>query len=98
MVFRVSATELRWEMTRILGEVQHGSKIAVIAVHGKPVGAIVPMADLERIWEKQDDERLGARDPETGKRPSKLLTKYGMWTDALAARIRQVKDAGPEDV
>ncbi|AML50238.1 type II toxin-antitoxin system Phd/YefM family antitoxin [Falsihalocynthiibacter arcticus] len=94
MVFEVNATELRWEMSRILGQVQHGKKIAVIAMHGKPIGAIVPMEDLHRIWEKQDDETHGERDPVTGKRPSVLMTKYGVWSDALAARIRRVKEMG----
>lgn len=72
MIF-VNTTNLRPRLTEILGRVQHGGEQATINYHGKPVAAIVSIKDLHRIWEAEDDERCGPRDPVTGRRKSPVV-------------------------
>jgi hypothetical protein len=44
----VTYEDLRWQMTRIAGEVISGKRY-VATFHGKPKFALVPVADLEQI-------------------------------------------------
>ncbi len=82
MIF-VNTTELRPRLTKILGRVQHGGEQATIKRHGKPVAAIVSIADLHRIWEAEDEEHCGPRDPVTGRRKSPVVwaaeVMRGVW-------------------
>ncbi|MBS9717122.1 type II toxin-antitoxin system Phd/YefM family antitoxin [Pseudohalocynthiibacter aestuariivivens] len=73
MFMRVNVTDVRPQLTKLLGAAEHGGVSVIIARHGKPSAALVPMKDFWRIQDKVDDELLGPKDPETGRRPGKAL-------------------------
>jgi len=72
-VIFVSTTDLRPRLTEILGKVEYGLEQATIQRHGKPVAAIVSIKDLHRIWELEDEEHGGPRDPVTGMRKGAIV-------------------------
>ena len=74
MFMRVNVTDVRPQLTKLLGAAEYGGVSVIIARHDKPAAALVPMKDFWRIQEKVDDERLGPRDPETGLCKSKVVT------------------------
>ncbi|WP_417249343.1 type II toxin-antitoxin system Phd/YefM family antitoxin [Celeribacter sp.] len=77
--FSMNLTDLRSRLTEVLDRVQTGDH-AIVRRYGRAVAAIVPMEDLERIWEHIDDEKLGPRQA-SGRRPGRSI---GPWDRILA--------------
>ncbi|WP_417243340.1 type II toxin-antitoxin system prevent-host-death family antitoxin [Celeribacter sp.] len=72
----IKLSTLRPRLTELLACVERGDHV-IIRRHGRAVAAIVPMVDLERIWDHQDEERDGPRSPRTGVRPGRALVGWG---------------------
>lgn len=51
---RVSTTTARDHLSEIITRVQDPRAYCILTRHGKPVAAIVSMAELRRIWSDQD--------------------------------------------
>ena len=52
MVRAVSVAEAKAKLSELLGEVAHQGTRIVVQRRGKPVAALVPMEDLERVEEE----------------------------------------------
>ncbi|WP_417271043.1 type II toxin-antitoxin system Phd/YefM family antitoxin [Celeribacter sp.] len=76
----IKLSQLRPRLTTLLERVTQGDHV-IIRRHGRAVAAIVPMVDLERIWDHQDEEENGPRNPRTGRRPGRSI---GPWDRKLA--------------
>ena len=72
MEFRVHTTQVRPRLTELFGRVLYRGEKVIILRHGKPIAALVSMADLNRIWEKEDDALYGPRDAISGRRRGPL--------------------------
>ncbi len=83
----IKLSALRPRLTALLARVEHGDHV-IIRRHGRPVAALVPMVDLERIWEHQDEEERGPRSPRSGMRPGRSLGEWG----ARLARADQERE------
>ena len=73
MIARIQVTDVRPRLTELLGRVENGSEKLLLTRYGKPVAALVSMADFDRVWEAEEVELSGPRDPETGRRAAPLL-------------------------
>lgn len=65
----VSVAEAKAKLSELLGQVAHRGERVIVQRRGKPVAALVPLEDLERIGGEQGDWidatiRLGADYPE----------------------------------
>ncbi len=49
-----TVTEARENLSDLLGQVEHGGEVVLITKHGRPVAAIVPMADLAFMESAED--------------------------------------------
>lgn len=59
---RVSATELKSEIPRVLGRAEYAHERTVISRHGKDIAAVMPIEDMElfdKLYELVEDVRLG---------------------------------------
>ena len=84
MVIHVNMTDVRPHLSELIGKAEHGGEKMVILRFGQPVAALVSMADFERIEEVIDEETLGPRNPETGRRRGNALIRAtdvlkGLW-------------------
>ena len=84
MVIHVNMTDVRPHLSELIGKAEHGQDRIVFLRFGQRVAALVSMADLARIEEAIDEETLGPRDPETGRRPGNALIRAsdvlkGLW-------------------
>jgi len=57
---RVSTTTARDHLSEIVTRVQDPRAYCILTRHGKPVAAIVSMAELKRIWSDQDIEDVAS--------------------------------------
>lgn len=73
MIRRVQVTDVRPQLTQLLGRVENGSEKLLLTRYGKPVAALVSMADFDRVWDAEEEELYGPRDPKTGRRPGPIL-------------------------
>ncbi|NKW72101.1 type II toxin-antitoxin system Phd/YefM family antitoxin [Rhodobacteraceae bacterium R_SAG10] len=90
MVIRVNITDVRPQLSRLVGMAEHVGKKVIIARHGKPVAALVSMADFYRIWKDEDEELYGPVDPVSGRRRGGLRLS-GMLERGLARLRHQGK-------
>ncbi|MCW2642082.1 MAG: prevent-host-death protein [Dactylosporangium sp.] len=65
MAYEIPVTQARAEFADLVNRVAYGGERVVVTRHGKPIAALVPAADLDRL--EQDDQqeratvvRLGA--------------------------------------
>lgn len=63
-MIEVTVSEARERLAELLGKVEHASELVTITKHGKPIAAIVPMADLafmesaeDAFWRRRLEER-----------------------------------------
>lgn len=87
---RFSTTQARDRLSEIITRVQDPREYCVLTRHGRPVAAIVSMAELKRIWADENIEEIGA-----GRHvPSMFLfgkgTEYKTTSEAAAA-IHQIQ-------
>jgi prevent-host-death family protein len=84
--FTLPTSQARERLSMIVHKVQDPRAYCVLTRHGKPVAAIVSMAELRRIWKQQEIE-----DVSSGRaRPSYLrFGKGGHDTNAEAAEAIQ---------
>lgn len=68
MTKRISSAEAKAKLSEIVGRVAHGGERYVIERRGKPMAAIVPVEDLERL------------DGEPARRPKGILGLVGGWS------------------
>ena len=71
MARRVSAAQAKAQLPALSAEVAHGGQRVVIERHGKPMVAMVSMADLEQL----------GQDPSISERPHGALALAGAWRD-----------------
>jgi len=84
MVERVTIAKIRPRLTEIVGRIEHTDHKVIITRYGLPAAALVSMADLKRIWDAEEEERSGPRDPATGRRRGPLVRAAdvvrGIWS------------------
>lgn len=80
MVKRVSAAEAKAHFSALMAEVAHGGRHVVIERRGKPLAALVSMADLKRL---ELVEEMPAR-------PRGALALAGAWGEVEEARLDAV--------
>ncbi len=56
----IPATEVRGQISEVISRVAYGGERVVISRNGKPQAAVIPIADLERL-EELDDQREARR-------------------------------------
>jgi prevent-host-death family protein len=64
MVKHVSVQTVRPNLSALLREVAGQNEHVIIARYGRPIGALVSMKDLKRIWDDEEDEKYGPRNPQ----------------------------------
>ena len=80
---RVSTTTARDHLSEIITRVQDPRAYCILTRHGKPVAAIVSVAEMKRIWSDQDIE-----DVASGKKtPAKFI--FGRGSHATNAEAAQ---------
>ncbi|KAJ56144.1 hypothetical protein ACMU_10335 [Actibacterium mucosum KCTC 23349] len=84
-VFSIRLTDLRPHLTTCLKRVERGEKL-ILRRHGKPVAALVNMADYARVWDAEEDALFGPIDPATGRRPGGVMKLSGT---GVAEKLRQ---------
>ena len=78
-VNRISMTQLRPHLSEVVGLlISHQCKFQ-ITHHGRTVGAIVPVRDFWRIWDDEELDLYGPKDPKTGKRPGQTWVRETGW-------------------
>jgi prevent-host-death family protein len=77
VVRTVSAAEAKAHFSALMAEVAHAGKHVVIERRGKPLAALVSMADLKRL----------GRTEETGARPQGALALAGAWREVEEQRL-----------
>jgi prevent-host-death family protein len=55
MAYEIPVTQARAEFADLVNRVAYGGERVVVTRHGKPIAALVPAADLDRL--EQDDEQ-----------------------------------------
>lgn len=77
----IPANRARARFADLIGRAQHGKERLVIARHGKPAAALVPMEDLRRLEAIED-----ARDAAAARRALKAFQRSGQraipWAEA----------------
>lgn len=63
---RITMTRLRPQLTEVVGLVNRRGVKFLITHHGRQVAAMVSIADFWRIWDDEELEMLGPKNPETG--------------------------------
>ncbi|MEM7076559.1 MAG: type II toxin-antitoxin system Phd/YefM family antitoxin [Pseudomonadota bacterium] len=69
--FSISTSAARTQLSRIVTQVQDPRAVAILTRHGRPVAAVVSMAEVARIWRAQDIEDIVSN----GRRP--ITWTYG---------------------
>ncbi len=65
---RLTISQARARLGELATLSQDPRQVIVLTRHGKPMAALVSMAEAERIWDLQDDERVGRKHPLSGLR------------------------------
>lgn len=65
---RLTISQARARLGELATLSQDPRQVIVLTRYGKPLAALVSMAEAERIWDLQDDERVGRRHPLSGLR------------------------------
>lgn len=77
MTRRVSAAEAKAHLSSLVAEVAYGNKHVIIERRGKPLAALISVAELERLEEGQP----------TSDRPGGALSLLGIWREVGDAQI-----------
>ena len=89
--YTLSTSEARSRLSSVILTVQDPRSTVILTRHGKPVAAVVSMAELKRIWKQQDIEDIVSH----GARPIRF--RFGPWewgakTEHEAAeRVQQIQ-------
>jgi len=94
MLTRISLTAFRREMTRLLPDVIAGRTRVIVWRHGKPIAALVSMADFDRVWSWEDEDLLGPKDPETGRRQGIQWVRETGWRPRRPPLKERPEEAG----
>ncbi len=65
---RLTISQARARLGELVTLSQDPRQVIVLTRYGKPQAALVSMAEAERIWQLQDDDRLGQKHPLSGLR------------------------------
>lgn len=91
MARRVSAAQAKAQLSALSAEVAHGGQRVVIERHGKPMVAMVSMADLEQL----------GQDPSISERPHGALALAGAWREVddkdLESMVEEIYGAREND-
>ncbi|MCP5039047.1 MAG: type II toxin-antitoxin system Phd/YefM family antitoxin [Rhodobacteraceae bacterium] len=79
LTVRANMGQVRRHLALLIARVEHHGTKIILRRHGKPVAAIVSMDDFHRIWEIEDEEILGPRDPDTGRRMGAQWVRETGW-------------------
>ena len=79
LINRGSLTQLRPNLSEVVELLRSQRHKFLITHHGRTVGAIVPVQDFWRIWEDEELDLYGPKDPKTGKRPGGVWVKQTGW-------------------
>lgn len=83
---RLSTSAARDQLSAIITRVQDPRAFCVLTRHGRPVAAVVSMAELKRIWAQHEIEDIARN----GHRPARFrLGRGGFRTNAEAAEAIQ---------
>lgn len=82
MARRVSAAQAKAQLSALVAEVAYGRQHIIIERRGKPLAALVSVADLERLEEGQA----------TASRPLGALALAGAWREIDSADLDAVID------
>lgn len=91
MRLTVSATRRR--LGEIIGVVQDPNECVVMTRHGKPVAAVVSMANLRRIWQIEDEEDRGVIKHPLNKFPHEVGSPFGRLVRGLRGKMVTPKEA-----
>ena len=95
MRLTVSATRRR--LGEIIGVVQDPNECVVMTRHGKPVAAVVSMANLRRIWQIEDEEDRGVIKHPLNKFPHEVGLKWSCKTVQRAKMYPTLKTGYKND-
>jgi len=79
LINRVPLTKLRPHLSEVVDLLTCQRHKFLITRHGHTIGAIVPVQDFWRIWEDEELDLYGPKDPKTGKRPGAVWVKQTGW-------------------
>ncbi len=57
MAYEIPVTQARAELAELINRVVYGEERVVVTRHGKPLAALVPAADLERLEAADQDQQ-----------------------------------------
>ena len=99
---RIPMTRLRPQLSEVVELVSRRGVKFLLTHHGRQVAAMVSIADFWRIWEDEELDLMGPKNPETGTRPGmgwvqETGWRRGMqvdWTEAgpvvVAGRVAEI--------
>lgn len=70
MAYEIPVTQARAELADLINRVVYGGERVVVTRHGKPLAALVPAADLERLEEQEIAVDDGVISTVSGLRPA----------------------------
>lgn len=65
---RLTISQARARLGELVTLTQDPRQVIVLTRYGKPLAALVSMTEAERIWDLQDDDRIGRKHPLSGLR------------------------------
>lgn len=65
---RLTISQARARLGELATLSQDPREVIVLTRYGKPLAALVSIAEAERIWDLQDDDRIGRKHPLSGVR------------------------------
>lgn len=105
---RIPTSRARERLAEIVARVQDPRAFCILTRHGKPVAAVVSMAEMRRIWDAQDLEEgrsrgwskawpasMSGTSPQTDREAGEMLQRMQM---DRAAERRMLARAGLEPV
>lgn len=82
-----TVSEARANLSDLLGKVQHGGDYVTILKHGKPVAALVSMADIafmERVEDEYWSQELAKTYADPDYDPNDTISHEELWAELLA--------------
>ncbi|WP_371227213.1 type II toxin-antitoxin system Phd/YefM family antitoxin [Roseovarius sp. 2305UL8-3] len=84
--FSVSTSAARDRLSAIITQVQDPRSTVILTRHGKPVAAVVSMAELKRIWKEEEIEDI----VQNGRRPARFMFGRGLKAKTAHEAAEQV--------
>lgn len=92
MASRVTMTELRGNLGKLVNRAAFGGERIVLVSHGKPVAAIVGLADLERLRDSGDRSPEGSSADRTLSSARELRRRIRRWQEEHGIAATDVVD------